>query len=375
VTKIVSVIGARPQFIKAAPVSRALRERAGVTEVLVHTGQHYDDNMSAVFFRELDIAHPQHNLGIGSAPQGAQTGRMLGAIEEVLLSERPDWVIVYGDTNSTLAGALAAAKLHIPVAHVEAGLRSFNRAMPEELNRLVADHVADLLLAPTRAAIDNLAREGIAGPNVALVGDVMYDAVLHYGQVAEAQSTALDDLAVKPGQYVLATVHRAENTDDAARLGAIMSALWQLSDEIPVILPLHPRTRRAAEAAGLELGAGRRLRIVEAVGYLDMVMLERHARMIATDSGGVQKEAYFSRVPCVTLRTETEWVELVESGWNTLVPPVDPESVLRGLRSGLGAKPGPWRPFYGDGNAASAIAERILAAEIGSSSKRARRPA
>ena len=373
--KIVSIVGARPQFIKAAPVSQALRERPDVSEVLVHTGQHYDDNMSAVFFRELDITPPQHNLGIGSGPQGAQTGRMLAAIEEVLLSEQPDWVIVYGDTNSTLAGALAAAKLHIPVAHVEAGLRSFNRAMPEELNRLVADHVADLLLAPTRAAIDNLAREGIAGPNVALVGDVMYDAVLHYGQVAEAQSTALDDLAVKPGQYVLATVHRAENTDDAARLGAIMSALRQLSDEIPVILPLHPRTRRAAEAAGLELGAGRRLRIVEAVGYLDMVMLERHARMIATDSGGVQKEAYFSRVPCVTLRTETEWVELVESGWNTLVPPVDPESVLRGLRSGLGAKPGPWRPFYGDGNAASAIAERILAAEIGSSSKRARRPA
>jgi UDP-GlcNAc3NAcA epimerase len=375
VIKIVSIVGARPQFIKAAPVSQALRERPDVSEVLVHTGQHYDDNMSAVFFRELDITPPQHNLGIGSGPQGAQTGRMLAAIEEVLLSEQPDWVIVYGDTNSTLAGALAAAKLHIPVAHVEAGLRSFNRAMPEELNRLVADHVADLLLAPTRAAIDNLAREGIAGPNVALVGDVMYDAVLHYGQVAEAQSTALDDLAVKPGQYVLATVHRAENTDDAARLGAIMSALRQLSDEIPVILPLHPRTRRAAEAAGLELGAGRRLRIVEAVGYLDMVMLERHARMIATDSGGVQKEAYFSRVPCVTLRTETEWVELVESGWNTLVPPVDPESVLRGLRSGLGAKPGPWRPFYGDGNAASAIAERILAAEIGSSSKRARRPA
>ena len=373
--KIVSIVGARPQFIKAAPVSQALRERPDVSEVLVHTGQHYDDNMSAVFFRELDITPPQHNLGIGSGPQGAQTGRMLAAIEEVLLSEQPDWVIVYGDTNSTLAGALAAAKLHIPVAHVEAGLRSFNRAMPEELNRLVADHVADLLLAPTRAAIDNLAREGIAGPNVALVGDVMYDAVLHYGQVAEAQSTALDDLAVKPGQYVLATVHRAENTDDAARLGAIMSALRQLSDEIPVILPLHPRTRRAVEAAGLELGAGRRLRIVEAVGYLDMVMLERHARMIATDSGGVQKEAYFSRVPCVTLRTETEWVELVESGWNTLVPPVDPESVLRGLRSGLGAKPGPWRPFYGDGNAASAIAERILAAEIGSSSKRARRPA
>jgi UDP-GlcNAc3NAcA epimerase len=374
VTKIVSVIGARPQFIKAAPVSRALRERAGVTEVLVHTGQHYDDNMSAVFFRELDIAHPQHNLGIGSGPQGAQTGRMLGAIEEVLLSERPDWVIVYGDTNSTLAGALAAAKLHIPIAHVEAGLRSFNRAMPEEINRLVADHVADLLLAPTRAAVDNLAREGIASTSIALVGDVMYDAVLQYGRRAEAQSTALERCAVTRGQYVLATVHRAENTDDPARLGAIVSALRRLSDEIPVILPLHPRTRRAAEAAGLDLG-GQRLRIVEAVGYLDMVMLERHARMIATDSGGVQKEAYFSRVPCITLRTETEWVELVESGWNTLVPPVDPESVLRGLRSGLGVKPGPWRPFYGDGNAASAIAERILAAESGSSSSRTRRPA
>lgn len=372
--KVLSIVGARPQFIKAATVSRALRARPDVTEILVHTGQHYDDNMSAVFFRELEIPEPDYNLDVGSGPQGAQTADILERVERVLVDEAPDQVIVYGDTNSTLAGALAAAKLGIRIAHVEAGLRSFNRAMPEEINRIVADHVADLLLAPTRAAVDNLAREGIAGPKVALVGDVMYDAILHYGRRAEAHSTALQRFAVEPGRYVLATVHRAENTDNAARLAMILSALKRLSERIAVILPLHPRTRRAAQAAGIELTAGP-LRTPEAVGYLDMLMLERNARMIATDSGGVQKEAYFNRVPCVTLRTETEWVELVESGWNTLVPPVNVETVFRGLVDGLAAKAAPWAPLYGDGNAAAAIAERMLGPEIGSSSAPARRPA
>jgi UDP-GlcNAc3NAcA epimerase len=372
--KVLSIVGARPQFIKAATVSRALRARPDVTEILVHTGQHYDDNMSAVFFRELEIPEPDYNLDVGSGPQGAQTADILERVERVLVDEAPDQVIVYGDTNSTLAGALAAAKLGIRIAHVEAGLRSFNRAMPEEINRIVADHVADLLLAPTRAAVDNLAREGIAGPKVALVGDVMYDTILHYGRRAEAHSTALQRFAVEPGRYVLATVHRAENTDNAARLAMILSALKRLSERIAVILPLHPRTRRAAQAAGIELTAGP-LRTPEAVGYLDMLMLERNARMIATDSGGVQKEAYFNRVPCVTLRTETEWVELVESGWNTLVPPVNVETVFRGLVDGLAAKAAPWAPLYGDGNAAAAIAERMLGPEIGSSSAPARRPA
>jgi len=309
--KILSVVGARPQFIKAAGVSRVIRERH--TEVLVHTGQHYDDSMSAVFFEELGIPEPEYNLGIGSGPHGAQTGAMLTRIEEIALAECPDWVLVYGDTNSTLAGALAAAKLHIPVAHVEAGLRSFNRLMPEEVNRVMADHLSNLLFCPSLTAVENLVSEGIRR-GVHVVGDVMVDALSGAVRRAEASSSALSRFRLRAKGFLLVTVHRAENTDEPRRLGAILDALDAVGEE--VIFPVHPRTRKAIEALGNRLAP--HVHMVEPVGYLDMVMLEKSARMILTDSGGVQKEAYWLGVPCVTLRDETEWVETVQAGWNAL---------------------------------------------------------
>jgi UDP-GlcNAc3NAcA epimerase len=343
---IVTIVGARPQFIKAAAISRVLRQRH--REVLVHTGQHYDASMSAVFFQELDIPEPDVNLAVGSASHGAQTGAMLAKIEAVLLAERPDWVLVYGDTNSTLAGALAAAKLHIPVAHVEAGLRSFNRAMPEEINRVLTDHVSDLLLCPSQTAIDNLAREGITR-GVALVGDVMAD-VLRLA--VERADTALPDISgVESGAYALATVHRAENTDDPARLRGILTGLSSL--EMPVIFPVHPRARRAIATVGWI--PPNHVRLIEPVGYLSMVALMRSARVILTDSGGVQKEAYWLGVPCVTLRDETEWVETVTHGWNTLVG-ANPEQIITAARRPYPSMPRP--PLYGDGHAA----ERCVAA-------------
>jgi UDP-GlcNAc3NAcA epimerase len=359
--KIVSIVGARPQFIKAAAVSRVLRAQQGVTEMLVHTGQHYDKNMSDVFFAELDIPAPDVNLGIGSGNHGEQTARMLDAIERVLLENKPDIVVIYGDTNSTLAGALAAVKLHIPVAHVEAGLRSFNRRMPEEINRIVADQISDLLLAPTQTGAGHLRREGIGEDKIKLVGDVMYDAALFYSGKAEQSSTIMGDLGLTPGEYVLCTVHRAENTDDPARLRSIFVALTETSQRIPVVLPLHPRTRAALAALGMSEAAGVGPRLIPPVGYLDMVMLEKNARLIATDSGGVQKEAYFHRVPCVTLREETEWVELVQAGWNTLLPPCGSTSVVAGIqrilreRNAERAHP----DFYGDGHAAEKIADAL----------------
>jgi UDP-GlcNAc3NAcA epimerase len=315
--KVVSIVGARPQFIKAAPVSRELRWQH--TEVLVHTGQHYDDAMSAVFLRELEIPEPDHNLGVGSGSHGWQTGQMLARVEEVLLAERPDGVLVYGDTNSTLAGALAAVKLHIPVAHVEAGLRSFNREMPEEHNRVLTDHCADLLFCPTQTAVYNLAKEGITR-GVHLVGDVMYDAVLQFGALARERSTILNDLGLSRKRYLLATVHRPYNTDDPERLRSILEAFIEIAE--PIVFPVHPRTRRCMAEFGLNnLTASQcsNVQLVEPVGYLDMLMLEQHARLILTDSGGVQKEAYFFAVPCVTLRPETEWVETVDTGWNVVV--------------------------------------------------------
>lgn len=352
--KLASIVGARPQFIKAATVSRALRAGGSRREILIHTGQHYDENMSEVFFRELRIARPDYDLGVGSGPQGAQTGRMLEKIEEVLIREAPEGVVVYGDTNSTLAAALAATKLHIPVAHVEAGLRSFNRAMPEETNRLVADHVASLLFAPTEAAVQNLLREGISQAEIHLVGDVMYDAALHFAARAEAESRVLDRLGVARGSYVLATIHRAENADNQERLAAIFGALEALSADLPVVVPLHPRTRKAL--AGFRGPSTEGLRLIDPVGYLDMTMLETHATLIVTDSGGVQKEAFFHGVRCVTLRTETEWVELVENGWNRLAPPVSAAAVLQVLRDALERAAPARRPqLYGGGEAASRI--------------------
>jgi UDP-GlcNAc3NAcA epimerase len=356
--KIMTIVGARPQFIKAATVSRVFRRTRGLTEILVHTGQHYDKNMSDVFFKELDIPRADIHLGIGSASHGRQTGHMLEAIESAMLKEKPDWVLVYGDTNSTLAGALAAAKLGLSIAHVEAGLRSFNRAMPEEINRVVSDHVSDLLFAPTKTAVENLRREGIPAKQVAKVGDVMYDAALFYADTAQRCSNILDNLKLQPGGYVLATVHRAENTDNPAKLKSIFDALRHVSKELPVVLPLHPRTRAVLARLGLAKLDG--IQIIPPVGYLDMVMLERHSLTIVTDSGGVQKEAYFYRVPCITLRGETEWVELVNAGWNRLLPPDGASlsrrlvAVIRGFR-----RPSRAPPLYGSGNAAELIAGRL----------------
>ncbi len=353
--KIVTVIGARPQFIKAAVVSRWLRQTPGCKEILVHTGQHYDENMSDVFFQELEIPTPAYHLGIGSGAHGAQTGRMLEAIEKVLLETKPDKLIIYGDTNSTLAGALAAAKLHIPVAHVEAGLRSFNRKMPEEINRVVADHLSTWLFAPTEAAVENLRHEGVPEDKIFLVGDVMYDAAIYFGSRTRADT--LGKLGLESKQYVLATIHRAENTDTAARLRDVFGGLNAIAEEVPVVLPLHPRTRAALTRANLLDSYSPNLRLLDPLGYLDMVMLEKHASVIATDSGGVQKEAFFHRVPCVTLRDETEWVELVELGWNRLVPPIDADTIEAGVLASLRDKKIRSAPahLYGGGQAGETI--------------------
>ncbi len=333
--KIVSIVGARPQFVKAGAVSRLLRMRSEIREVLVHTGQHYDANMSAIFFQELAIPEPDYNLGVGSHSHGEQTGRMLAAVEDVLLRERPDRVLVYGDTNSTLAGALAAVKLQIPLAHVEAGLRCYDRRMPEEINRVLTDHVSDLLFAPTEGAVANLGREGIQGDSVHLVGDVMYDAALFHLEASSQRDSPVARFGLTPGGYILATVHRAENTDDEGRLSDIFNALAAVAAEIRVLVPLHPRTRAALERSDSLADFPQGLLLVEPLGYLDMIRLEKDARLIVTDSGGVQKEAFFFRVPCLTLRDQTEWTELVDLGWNRLVPSDGAGSIADELRAVL----------------------------------------
>ena len=323
--KIFVVVGARPQFIKAAVVSRAIVQTEGIEEVLIHTGQHYDSNMSDVFFEELDLPKPHYHLGVGGGTHGQNTGRMLEKLEALMLSEKPDWVLVYGDTDSTLAGALAASKLHIPVAHVEAGLRSFNRRMPEEINRVLTDHVSSLLFAPTKTAANHLANEGIVGNMVQVVGDVMYDAALFYKRRAKPPASVMV-ANWEPRSFVLCTVHRAENTDSAERMQGILSGL--ANSPYPVVLPLHPRTRLRLEQMGLLMPPN--VYVIDPVGYLEMVWLEMNCRLIITDSGGVQKEAYFHGKPCVTLRDETEWTELVELGVNKLVG-VDPELIAMSI--------------------------------------------
>lgn len=360
---MMTIVGARPQFVKAAAISRALAEarrtgECGIEETIVHTGQHYDRNLSDIFFEQLKIPQPEMNLGVGSGSHGAQTGEMLTSLEAAMIERKPDWVLIYGDTNSTLAGALAAVKLHIPVAHVEAGLRSFNRRMPEEINRVVADHVSKLLLCPTTMAVANLAAEGVCD-GVHNVGDVMYDSVLFNRQLAEHDSDVLDRLGLAPGEFALATVHRAENTDDPARLAGICAGLRTVP--VPVILPLHPRTRKTLGAAIEKETSG--IRIVEPVAYLDMLMLEQHATMILTDSGGVQKEAYFFSTPCITLRDETEWVELVEAGANRLVgsdAAAIGEAVSWAGSVDLSAAKA--AALYGDGHAAEQIVKTLSTA-------------
>ncbi|WOF73249.1 UDP-N-acetylglucosamine 2-epimerase (non-hydrolyzing) [Parvibaculaceae bacterium PLY_AMNH_Bact1] len=357
--KVVSVVGARPQFVKAAVVSRILGEDDAFSEVMIHTGQHYDDDMSDIFFRELNIPAPSYNLSIGSSSHGAQTGRMLQAIEEVLLEEKPDWVLVYGDTNSTLAGALAASKIHIPVAHVEAGLRSFNKRMPEEQNRIVADHLSTLLLTPTKSATENLLSEGVAQQRVEQIGDVMFDATLFAQGRARSGSSAIERHGLEPGGYVLSTIHRAENTDSLPRLEAILHGLASVAQQLPVVLPLHPRTRKLIQERPELEKASQCLRLLEPVGYFDMVDLEAGAAVIATDSGGVQKEAYFNAKPCVTLRDETEWVELVELGWNRLQPPASAELVEAAILGAIGTEGTKTGTPYGQGQSGGLVAAAI----------------
>jgi len=353
--KIAAILGARPQFIKAAPVTKVLRVK-GHKELLIHTGQHYDDEMSAVFFKELELPEPHYNLGVGSGPHGQQTGQMLIGIEKVLLAEKPDWVLVYGDTNSTLAGALVACKLRIPLAHVEAGLRSFNREMPEEHNRVLTDHCADLLFCPNQPAVNNLVREGIT-KDVHLVGDTMYDAALRFAEIARQRSTILQDLGLKPKSYLLATVHRPYNTDNSENLRNIINAFIQIQEAI--IFPVHPRTRRKIEEFNLDYAISQNgnPKLLGPVGYLDMLCLEQNAKMILTDSGGMQKEAYFFAVPCVTMRTETEWVETVEAGWNIVVG-ADREKIVNAV--GCLTMDNPRPKLYGDGRAAEKIVYVLL---------------
>ncbi len=358
--KIVTIIGARPQFIKAAAVSRVIRNSYGarIDEVLIHTGQHYDNNMSRVFFDELDIPKPKYDLEISSVSHGAMTGRMLERIEQVLQKEKPDWVLVYGDTNSTLAGALAAAKLHIPVAHVEAGLRSFNMKMPEEINRILTDRVSTQLFCPSQTAVANLEAEGVS-EGVINTGDVMYDVALFYKEKALRHCSIHQVLGIEKNDFALSTCHRAENTDDPDRLSEILAALSRVSLDIPVVLPLHPRTRDLVDKYRMSQYL-ESLIVIEPLPYLDMVALEQSAKLILTDSGGVQKEAFFYRVPCITMRDETEWVETVASGWNSIAGASCERicsSVSRILNDGLCTKE--INP-YGDGEAAQNMLSHLV---------------
>lgn len=366
--KILTVLGARPQFIKAATISRVIEARSDIEEIIVHTGQHFDPSMSDVFFNQLNIPKPQHNLGISSLSHGAMTGRMVEAIEALIQKELPDYVLVYGDTNSTLAGSLAAAKLHVPVAHVEAGLRSRNPQMPEEINRVICDRLSSLLFCPTENAIENLRQEGfpffsptngsrISRQLIVNVGDIMYDAVLYYKDIVK-QHINLDDFQLKHNSYALCTIHRQENTDDSHKLTDIFNALSEISVHLPVVVPLHPRTKSRLERLGL---ADKLSNIIflAPVPYLEMQRLQMSARFILTDSGGVQKEAYFYGVPCITLREETEWVETVQSGWNKTVGS-DMHKILNAVNS-LDKLPEPNSGVYGNGHAAEKILSYLLA--------------
>lgn len=360
--KILTVVGARPQFIKAAAISRVVRQdefSGHLQEILVHTGQHYDVNMSEVFFEEMDIPRPDYHLGIGGSSHGKMTGQMLEKLEELYLELMPDAVLVYGDTNSTLAGALAASKLNIPVAHVEAGLRSYWMRMPEEQNRVLTDHISTWLFCPTQASIENLEKEGIRD-GVHRVGDVMYDVSLFYQKrlkVEKAKGIERPQgwAETLPEQFILMTVHRAENTDDTERLGGIMDGVRRLP--LPVIWPVHPRTAKVIKELGLEVPAN--VRMVEPVGYFDMLALEMRASLIITDSGGVQKEAYFVKKPCITLRDQTEWVETAADGWNLLAG-TDPERILSAFEQITTHPPRELHPHYGDGHAARKIVEILI---------------
>jgi len=350
--KVLSIVGARPQFVKAAPLSAALRQQHD--EFLVHTGQHYDDAMSASFFRQLNIPEPDVNLNVGSGSHGEQTAAMLVGIETLIQEQQPDWVLVYGDTNSTLAGALAAVKLHIPIAHVEAGLRSFDQTMPEEVNRVLTDHVSTLLFSPTQTGVDNLAKEGIE-QGVILTGDIMVDAVYQALPRAQAESTIHQDLGINPdAPYAAVTIHRPINADHPEKLAAILAGLNALA--MPVIFPVHPRTQKAIQA--LDFTAAPNLHLISPLGYLDMLALVNGAAVLITDSGGLQKEAYLMRTPCITVRSETEWTETVSSGWNRLIEPTQ-AAMLSAVESAQAHIPTAHPDFYGDGHAAQKIVQAM----------------
>ena len=347
--KLVTIIGARPQFIKASVVSKAIKDN-NLNEIIIHTGQHFDANMSSIFFDELSIPKPDYNLNIHGLHHGAMTGRMLEEIEKIFLKIKPDIVIVYGDTNSTLAGALAAAKLHIPVAHIEAGLRSFNKRMPEEVNRILTDNVSEWLFAPTKTAVTHLENEKFDKSKIHLVGDVMCDSALHFSTISEQKSTILKENELIKDDYILATIHRAENTDNVERLINVVNCLAELSRTRKVVFPIHPRTRAILNKMSLAVN---KIHFIDPVGYLDMINLEKNASLIITDSGGVQKEAYFFQKPCVTFRNETEWQELVDYDWNILVSPDKPIDVPL-IESRIGKK-GEGSHLYGDGKASEKI--------------------
>lgn len=356
--RVVTILGARPQFIKASVVSVAVRAKADLEEVLVHTGQHFDKNMSDVFFEELGMAPPKYQLDIHGGGHGDMTGRMLIELEKILLKENPAAVLVYGDTNSTLAGALAAVKLHIPVAHVEAGLRSFNMAMPEEINRILTDRISRWLFVPTDVAASHLIREGFATNQIIQVGDVMFDVARAHGAHIKADGMVLGRLGLSQARFILATVHRADNTDNFERLRIVTEALKALSYDIPVVWPVHPRTRQALNAQGHLNFIPSNLMLIEPVGYLEMVQLEHFAAVIVTDSGGVQKEAFFHQVPCVTLRDETEWTELVDAGWNRLVPPREVPTIVATVKAAINTRGMDVAP-YGAGDAATRIVQTL----------------
>lgn len=350
--KILTIVGARPQFVKAAALSRALK-KLGVEEVLVHTGQHFDENMAEIFFRQMDIPQPKYNLGINSLSHGAMTGRMLEEIEKVLIAEKPSVIVVFGDTNSTLAGALAASKLHIPVAHIEAGLRSFNMKMPEEINRILTDRISNFLFCPTEVAINNLLIEGFENFDINIInsGDVMYDVALYYSRVSSEKSTIINDLGLSKKPFLLSTLHRQENTDDLERLNSIISALNTLSKDYQIVLPIHPRTRKILQNENIRLD----FEPIDPVGYFDMIELLKHCQMVITDSGGVQKEAFFFEKHCLVTRDETEWTELVDLHYNFMVGAetdkiINTVAEVEKTKAKFNVKP------YGEGNAADKIA-------------------
>ena len=374
--KIVTVIGARPQIIKAAALSRAIKEhfKKEVNEVIVHTGQHYDDNMSQVFFDELGIPQPDYNLGVGSASHGVQTAKMIEGIEEILLKEKPDYLVLYGDTNSTLAGAIAASKIHVPIVHIEAGLRSFNKSMPEEINRICCDHCSTLLFSPTATGFKNLIKEGfnpdnkrrftIDNPGIYHCGDVMYDNSKYFANIADTKSQILDKEGLRGTGYMLCTIHRDNNTDQPERLNAIFKALLKISECKMVVLPLHPRTSKLLNT-NLEkdlydkITNNKNIKILPPASFLDMIVLERHAQMVVTDSGGVQKEAFFFQKPCLILRSETEWKEIVECG-AAVITDADEQKIIASFNDFVENPPHKFPEIFGDGKAAEFICKEML---------------